>query len=118
MCLAGKVPPGHVPNYLYVRRFSMYPMSNSESIAFAKVIKCGLLSLRFASKKVSPEQIFDLTDALHNVPDIYMGVNSMNTEDILRMYFDTYDTKWYGKDVDALGISLRKEFDSVIKGIA
>lgn len=96
----------------------MIPMNNAESVAFAKVVQSGLLSLRIASKKVSPEQIFDLTDALHNVPDIFVGINRMEADDILRLYFDTYDTKWYGKDSDALGISLRNEYNLGIKGIA
>ena len=32
MCLAGKVPPGHVPNYLYVRRIMKFTVKYDENM--------------------------------------------------------------------------------------
>ncbi len=61
-----------------------------------------MLSLR-ARPTVGPDQLFDLADALHNVPEFLTRNRGWSEADFRRVYLQPYDDKWAS---DGKGFSL------------
>ncbi len=93
-------------------------MDTKDKLAFAHVLKYVLCGMRSHAKDLSPEQIYDIMDAVHNIPDVFSDNTWVKSNEYLKTYFEAYDSKWSGKPNDVLGISLRDEYNSIIKAIA
>jgi hypothetical protein len=89
----------------------MITVNTTDKIAFAKTLKTIMTRVRSCSKSISPEQMFELMDALHNVPDVFCDNKWIVTEKFISMYFDAYDKKWVGNRNDGLRLSLRRTFE-------
>ncbi len=71
------------------------------TLAFLHVLRHAVLFVRMRSEgphRLPDEHLFDLMDAIHNVPEYLAGSNGYFTADNLRdHYFAPYDEKW-GKE--------------------
>ena len=66
---------------------------------------------------MSDEQLYDLMDAVHNVPALMTGSNDFFTDQRIREnYLAPYDAKWAGKT--RFGFSLLKILDEAVREIA
>jgi hypothetical protein len=61
--------------------------------AYLHLVHRAILFLRARSHDLPREQIFDLADALHNVPH-FLSASLWSDEDFRRRYLEPYDRKW------------------------
>ena len=82
-------------------------ITSKEQKAFLGLLSHVILGLRQNSVNIGPQQLFDIMDAIHNIPGRVSGIaNAIPDREFLGLFFVPYDSKWYGKTDDRLGISL------------
>ncbi|MFO0789052.1 MAG: hypothetical protein U0805_06310 [Pirellulales bacterium] len=64
------------------------------------------------SSRLSDEHLFDLMDAIHNVPEFLAGTNDWFTPDRMRSYLASYDERWSDTD----GLHLVRKLDEALLG--
>jgi len=81
--------------------------------ALTKVLSEALLYCRAwgYSKKVSPEHLGDLMDAIHNLPGHITHWESCDVELLRRSFLGAYDRKW----AQSSDLALTEVFDAAIK---
>jgi hypothetical protein len=63
--------------------------------AFLEVLRQVSLYVRSCHDRMTGEQLFDLMDAIHNVPEMLIHHSeSYNAETMRDLYFRPYDKKW------------------------
>jgi hypothetical protein len=80
-------------------------ISERDCSAFLSVIETVVLFVRLRSRgpgRLPDEHLFDLMNAVHNVPEMLTGRNAYFTPDMIRDgRFAAYDAKW---GVDGIGL--------------
>ena len=95
----------------------MNKISNEEAQAYSEVLSRSLTAMRYHCKDISSEQLFDLTDALRNLPIFIVSMKPWSADEYSRMYFIPYDEKWSNGKLDVLNLSLVDAFKQYIKSI-
>jgi len=65
--------------------------------AYLELLRRVLVFVRFRSsgnRRLSDEQLFDLMDAMHNVPTLLTGRDPYFTDENIRSALADYDAKW------------------------
>lgn len=69
------------------------------------------LYVRNRSKSLSDEELFDLMDAIHNIPEMLTAHGSTFTHEAVQLYLEVYDQRWQDKG----GLSLRRIVQSELE---
>jgi hypothetical protein len=85
-------------------------ISNQEAQAYSEVLSRSLTAIRTHCKDIPPDQLFDLTDALHNLPGFIISMKPWSSDEYNRMYLKPYDAKWHNGKTDILDLSLINVF--------
>jgi hypothetical protein len=84
--------------------------------AYLKVLETVALFVRLRSRgkgRLSDEHLFDLMDAIHNVPTFLGGDNDYFTPELMRKFeFGNYDDKWSENG----GLHLVRILDEALSG--
>jgi hypothetical protein len=73
------------------------------------------LYLRKYSKNISLGQLFDLADALHNLPDMLTFGDRFDHVEFRRTYFRYYDAKWSKGAKGSAYFSLNEIFERALQ---
>ena len=71
-------------------------LSEPHFSAYHYLLHEAMLHIRMAGGKMSEQELFDLGDALHNVPSMILYAHWSDEE--FRAYLDRYDAKWSDRD--------------------
>lgn len=86
--------------------------------AYTELLRRVIVYARFYSggdRRMSDDQLYDLMDAVHNVPTLLTENDGDLTDQIIRdQYLGPYDAKWAGKG--EIGFSLIAILDEAVRG--
>lgn len=81
--------------------------------AYLELLRWVILGVRLRSRgenRLPDEHLFDLMDAMHNVPEFLVGTNAWFTPERMREYLMVYDERWSKNG----GLNLIKKLDEAL----
>ena len=81
--------------------------------AYLELVGWVVLFVRLRSRgenRLTDEHLFDLMDAVHNIPEFLKGTNSWFTPDRMRLELESYDERWSENG----GLHLVKKLDEAL----
>jgi hypothetical protein len=73
------------------------------------------MRLRYG-EELSPEEVHDYLDALHNIPTMLRNYGGWHVEENVRKELQSYDDKWLGRPESQLRRSLLQTLDRAMAG--